>query len=232
MDVPRGTHPAPPEPRAPPPMTATTPLREIIERALDELRVPAPAPRQLDDLVAFAELLAVWGARMNLTAHRDPQAITENLVLDALAIGVHAPDFSSLADIGSGAGFPGIPVAILYGDRTVTLIESRERRHHFQRAAIRELGLGNVRALLGRAEVLEASPHSAAVAQAVAHDTSRPLMERWLAPDGFLLFPASPRQTAPAAGPGLRVLDPVHYRVPCGGAERVLWIAERGPRPA
>ena len=62
----------------------------------------------------------------------------------------------------------GLPLAILHPRRRVTLVESRERRHHFQRAAVRELGLGNVEPQLGRAESLEARPHDAVVAQAMA----------------------------------------------------------------
>ena len=73
-----------------------------------------------------------------------------------------------MVDLGSGAGFPGLPIALLHPERTVTLVESRERRHHFQRAAVRELGIANAVLRLGRAEVLFPEPSSLVMAQAMA----------------------------------------------------------------
>jgi 16S rRNA G527 N7-methylase RsmG len=116
----------------------------------------------------------------------------------------------------------------------VTLVESRERRHHFQRQVIRDLGLSNVCAALGRAEALEPALHSAAIAQAVAKPADAlPLLLPWVETGGLLLFPgSSPPPQVPKDD--LRVaFEPVAtYRVPLGGAERSLWSARKTPANA
>jgi len=144
--------------------------RSLLIEGFEELPLAATA-QQIDTLLELAQLLGQWSKRINLTGHRTASEIVRKLILDAAAVTAQLPEIASLADIGSGAGFPGFPVAILRADCRVTLVESRERRHHFQRQVIRQLGLDNVRAELGRAEVLEPSLHAAAIAQAVGFET-------------------------------------------------------------
>jgi len=184
---------------------------------------------QLAQLLELAGLLEKWSKRINLTGHRTLPEIVRRLVLDAAALAAQLPEIASLADIGSGAGFPGLPIAILRADCRVTLVESRERRHHFQRQAIRQLGIGNVRAELGRAEALEPSIHAAAIAQAVARPADAlPLLLPWVGAGGLLLFPGSkPPPPIPEDDPRVRFEPCVGYRVPLGGAERTLWIARK-----
>ena len=162
---------------------------------------------------------------MNLTAHRTLESIVRRLILDAAALAAHLPPVASLADLGSGAGFPGFPIAILRPQCRVTLVEARQRRHHFQRAVVRELALPNVRLELGRAETLDPSPHAAVVAQAMARPaTALGWMLRWAAPDALLLVPGA-QQLPEVPEIGAISLEAEHrYRVPCGGPERTLWI--------
>jgi 16S rRNA (guanine527-N7)-methyltransferase len=201
---------------------------ELLAEGLVELGLEIRA-KQLALLVELAQLLERWSARINLSGHRDSRAIVRRLVLDAAALCTALPSLDSLADIGSGAGFPGLPVAILREGCEVTLVESRERRHHFQREAIRRLGLSHVRAVLGRAERLEPAPHRAAIAQAVARPAvALPLIYPWVEVGGLLLLPGA--HPAPALPPGdPRILFEVspRYRVPLGGPERSLQIARR-----
>jgi len=136
--------------------------RSLLIEGIDELPLVADS-NQLEALLELAQLLEQWSKRINLTGHQTAPEIVRKLILDAAALTAQLPEIASLADIGSGAGFPGFPVAILRADCRVTLVESRERRHHFQRQVIRQLGLGNVRAELGRAEALEPSLHAAAI---------------------------------------------------------------------
>ena len=153
--------------------------------------------------------------------------MTIRLVLEAAALMVEAPEFGSLVDLGSGAGFPGLPIAILRAPMRVTLVEARLRRHHFQRAAARKLGLANVRLLHGRAEGLASQAHAAVVAQAMAHPTQAVAwMIPWAEPGGLLLLPGS--ESAPEVrGGGFKVEAIRHYRLPCGGPARTLWIGRR-----
>ena len=106
---------------------------QLLEAGCTELG-RALRPEQQDRLLQLAELLASWAPRMNLTGHRSADGIVRRLVLDAVALEPLLPAASRVADLGSGAGFPGLPLAVLREDTAFVLVESRERRHHFQRA--------------------------------------------------------------------------------------------------
>ena len=199
---------------------------QLLDRGLDELGLEA-APAQRQALLELAQLLHRWGARINLTGHRGLVEIVQNLLLDSAALVAQLPELESLVDLGSGAGFPGLPAAILRPSTRVTLIESRLKRHHFQRAACRALDLANATPVRGRAEELEPSPHAAAVAQAAARpEKALAWMASWVLAGGMVILPggaAPPR----ASHPRLRLDQVIRYRVPCGGAERTLWIGRR-----
>ncbi len=202
--------------------------RRLLVEGFDELPLAA-TDHQLNRLLELAQLLGQWSKRINLTGHRTVPDIVRKLILDAAALCAQLPEIASLADIGSGAGFPGLPIAILRADCQVTLVESRERRHHFQRQVIRQLGLDNVRAELGRAEALEPSIHAAAIAQAVARPADAlPLLLPWVGIGGLLLFPGSnPPPPIPEDDPRARFEPSRTYQVPLGGALRTLWTARK-----
>jgi 16S rRNA (guanine527-N7)-methyltransferase len=202
--------------------------RSLLARALRELRLAA-TPAQREALLELSRLLDRWSARVNLTGHRGLTQLVGNLVLDSLALLAQIPDVESLADVGSGAGFPGLPAAILRPSCRVTLIESRLKRHHFQRAACRAIAIRNATPLHGRAEKLEPSPHAAVVAQAVAPPgEALGLMVPWLAPGGIAILPGG--EHAPRAEhPQLRPERVARYRVPVSGIERSVWIARKEP---
>jgi len=205
-----------------------TAARNLLAKGLGELEMVV-SESQLEQLLELSLLLASWSKRINLTGHRSAPEIVRRLILDAAALITRLPELDSLADIGSGAGFPGFPIAILRPGCRVTLVESRERRHHFQREAIRRLELCNVCAQLGRAETLDSTPHAAAIAQAVAKPADAlPLLLRWIESDGLLLFPgAYPPPPTPRDDPRVDFEPAVTYRVPLGGARRTLWIARK-----
>ena len=202
--------------------------RSLLIEGLGELPLAASA-HQLDTLLDLAQLLGQWSKRINLTGHRTVPEIVRRLILDAAALTAQLPEIASLADIGSGAGFPVQKLDPSSALSSVTLVESRERRHHFQRQVIRQLGLENVRAELGRAEALEPSLHTAAIAQAVARPAEAlPLLLPWVGIGGLLFFPGS-HPPPPIPDDDLRVrFEPCKtYKVPLGGAERTLWTARK-----
>ena len=184
-------------------------------------------------LLKLADLLARWAERLNLTGHRGPEAILRRLVLDALALERELPRAETLADLGSGAGFPGLPIAILRPETRVVLVEARERRHHFQRTAIRSLELENVEPYRGRIEDRPPEawgPARGVVAQALAEPPQAlTLALGWCAPGGWIALPGSAeRPPEPEATPG--AIDRVErrsYSVPVGGPARTLWIGHR-----
>lgn len=202
-------------------------VRELLEQGLSELDLAA-SETQRDALLQLATLLEEWGERLNLSGHRRRDAIVRRLILDAAALSRILPAAQTIADLGSGAGFPGLPIAILRPRSSITLIEARERRHYFQRAAIRTLGLGNVQAVRGRSEDLPHAAHEGVVAQALARPSrALALMVPWAAPGAWLAIPGA--ASAPVADPvsGIKILKSLRYSVPCGGPERSVWMARR-----
>jgi 16S rRNA (guanine527-N7)-methyltransferase len=213
-----------------PPTDPTGPARTVLCEGLIALGLTASAA-QIEALVELAQLLERWAGRMNLTGHRGLEAIAQRLIVESAALLAQLPELPSLADLGSGAGFPGLPIAVLRPDCQVTLIEARERRHHFQRAAVRALGLENALPVLGRAESLAPTPHAAAVAQAVARPER---VLRWMLPwvekGGLLLLPCSKTRPEILSTPfdhefSFEAWCP--YEVPPDGPARGIWIARR-----
>jgi 16S rRNA (guanine527-N7)-methyltransferase len=204
-----------------------TGVRSLLTEGLDELGLRA-SPDQVEALACLVDQVVAWAARINLTGHKTPELAARHLVLEAAALLAHSPPFTSLADLGSGAGFPGLPIAILRPDVHVALIESREKRHHFQREIQRRLRLGNAEPLRGRAEELEPAPKDAAVARAMARP-GRALvwMRPWVRSSGWLLLPCASPTPRIEAPDGIEAVEVRSYREPCGGVERTLWIGRR-----
>src|SRR5262245_30315913 len=127
--------------------------RAALERGLNELALglPTGAPGQL---LAYVELLVKWNRTYNLTAIRDPLEMVSRHLLDSLVVLPHLPMKSeaALADVGSGAGLPGIPLAIARSEWRVTLNDSNQKMCAFQRQAAIELGLRNIEVHEGRVE--------------------------------------------------------------------------------
>ena len=145
-------------PDAPDPDSVAESLRALFQEGLGELQLDATVGRQ-ESLTQLSMLVASWAPKINLTGHRSLEAIAHRLVLDAVALAAALPEPpTSLVDIGSGAGFPGLPVAILHEQCEVVLVEAKERKHHFQRAAVRQLALANVTCERGRVEDLVPQP--------------------------------------------------------------------------
>ena len=200
-------------------------LHEILKTGLAELSLGAPK-ESIEQLAALAELVADWGSRMNLTGHRSREAVARRLILDAAALwaALHA-ESDSLADLGSGAGFPGLPVAILEPAVEVVLVEARERRHHFQRHVIRELGLSNVKAIRGRHEEVDPTPRGAVIAQAVGPPQELlPFMLRWAVPGAVLAVPGGTVPRSTASNEALQSVETLSYQVPLKGPIRTLWV--------
>jgi 16S rRNA (guanine(527)-N(7))-methyltransferase RsmG len=110
-------------------------------------------PDQLTKLEAHYNLLTQWNARLNLTRIRSLQDSVQLHYCESLFLGKALPPGPlKIADIGSGAGFPGIPIGILRPECSVTLVESHQRKAVFLQEAVRELR--NIKAVSIRAEEL------------------------------------------------------------------------------
>ncbi|QIL19547.1 16S rRNA (guanine(527)-N(7))-methyltransferase RsmG [Thermomonas sp. HDW16] len=142
-----------------------------------------------EPLLAYLALLARWNATYNLTAIRDPREMLVKHLLDSLAMHAQLDGIDSLADLGTGPGLPGIPLAIARPQLQVTLVESNGKKARFLREAVRQLKLGNVHVAESRIEAFAApGQFDAITARALA--TLPLILElggHLLKPDGRLL---------------------------------------------
>ena len=110
---------------------------------------------ELEAFDKYLQLLQKWSRSQRLIGSTDDAWIVENLFLDSLLFLKVVPTaVATIADIGSGAGLPGIPIKIVRPDIHIVLIESRAKRASFLSAVVRELGLGRTEVLTGRAEAV------------------------------------------------------------------------------
>lgn len=199
-------------------------IRSILGEGLGELSL-APSGAQVEALTALAQLVVAWGSRINLTGHADAEQVARRLILDAAALQTVLPALSPVADLGSGAGFPGLPMAILSPDRSFVLVEARERRHHFQRHVVRSLALENVVCVRGRFEKLTPRLCALVLAQAVGSRVDlAPMMLRWAQPGGIIAIPGGALGRESGPSPGIKASEIRTYAVPAGGPSRTVWL--------
>ncbi|MFZ5509779.1 MAG: 16S rRNA (guanine(527)-N(7))-methyltransferase RsmG [Pseudomonadota bacterium] len=161
---------------------------EQLARGIAALGLDLSAPQQ-DMLLAYARLLAKWNRVYNLTAVRDEDQMITHHLLDSLAVAPHLGDCTSLADIGSGGGLPGVPLAIARPQMRVALVESSHKKSSFLQQARIELALANVTVHCERAEAFQpATPFAVVISRAFSDlpDFVR-AAGHLLAPDGRLL---------------------------------------------
>lgn len=125
-------------------------LAAQLEEGLAKLRLRLPIgvePR----LLGYLDLLQKWNKVYNLTAIREPEKMVSHHLLDSLAILPHVTG-QTLADVGSGAGLPGIPLAVVRPEMQVSLFEVNHKKATFLRQAVIELGLDNATVFTDRVE--------------------------------------------------------------------------------
>jgi len=119
-------------------MAALTPGRMA---GLLQVYYPDPPDELLAHLSTYLDLLLRWNARTNLTAIREPEEIVRRHFGESLFVAAQLPECSTLLDLGSGAGFPGLPIQLARQGLRVTLAESQNKKASFLREAVRTLGL-------------------------------------------------------------------------------------------
>jgi 16S rRNA (guanine527-N7)-methyltransferase len=127
---------------------------ETIRRALGEFQIQVDE-KQVLLIQRYMKILGHWNEKLNLTAIRDPLEILYRHFCESMYAAVAVPvDFGRLADIGSGAGFPGIPLKILRPELELLLVESNIKKGTFLAEVVRELELANTKVLINRYEEL------------------------------------------------------------------------------
>ena len=112
----------------------------MISEILSPLR-PDLSSAQLDQFETYYAMLADWNTRVNLTAITEPEDVAKKHFLDSLAAAPYLKPNASIVDVGTGAGFPGLPLLILRPDLKVTLMDSLQKRLVFLEAVCKELKL-------------------------------------------------------------------------------------------
>jgi 16S rRNA (guanine527-N7)-methyltransferase len=192
-----------------------------LDRGLAELGLELPAGAR-ERLLDYVALLVKWNRTYNLTAIRDPLAMVAHHLLDSLAVLPHLPlagTGARLADAGSGAGLPGIPLALARPQWRVALAESSQKKAAFLRQAAIELALDNVEVHEGRVEAWRpATLFDVVISRAFAALTEfLALCRHLVAPSGVL---AAMTGAAPAElGPECSL---IRLRVPSLDAQRHL----------
>ena len=109
---------------------------------------------QLNKFYKYMEMLITWNEKINLTAIIEPHEIILKHFIDSLTLDKYLKNNENLVDVGTGAGFPGIPISIVRKDIRITLVDSLNKRLNFLNEVIKELKLENVETVHSRAEDL------------------------------------------------------------------------------
>lgn len=176
--------------------------RSILGRSLEG--------REIESFTRYLGLLQTWQRVHRLVGSVEAAWVVDNLFLDSLLfLRVLPSKTRSVADLGSGAGFPGIPIKIVRPDVEMVLIESRQRRVSFLSTVVRELGLGGVRVLNGRAEGLgeDIGQRLDAVLMRCAGPakTLMAVAESLVVPGGVVISSAAPLGRSSARGESVEV---------------------------
>ncbi len=205
-------------------------MESELARGIAALGVDLPAEAQAR-LMAFATLLAKWNRVYNLTALRDESQVLTHHLLDSLAVLPHL-EATRLADIGSGGGLPGIPLAIARPQCQIALVETSHKKASFLEQARIELGLENLDVINDRVEQWYPATQCDAIISRAFSDiadfvrlTDHLLGEggRWYAMKGVL-----PHDEIAQLPAGYRVERVIPLDVPGLGAARHLVVIERG----
>jgi 16S rRNA (guanine527-N7)-methyltransferase len=143
---------------------------------------------QLEKLSEFADLLERWNRTSNLCSFATREELVERHLLDSLAPAVFLSRTGRIADVGSGAGLPGIPLAIALPTAAFTLIEAKQRRVSFLNEVVRRLAIAHVRVEDSRTEASQVRAMDAAVGRGIRSDVIGAFAREALGPEGRLIL--------------------------------------------
>lgn len=181
---------------------------EIISDGLAALGIEA-TPAQISAMVLHMDELLRWGRTHNLTALRDPNEIAVKHMLDScLYLRAIGPEVRSIADIGTGAGFPGVPIKILRPEIEVYLIEPAKKKCAFLRHIIRKLDLTGITVIERRVAEVTGVAVDVAVTRALYSVSAFITEARGIvSPGGAFVLNKGPRYKEETEGVSCEVMD-------------------------
>ena len=202
-----------------------------VAEELNELLASAGLP-QLDARLAgqfqqYLELLMRWNARLNLTAIRDREGILSRHFVESIACARAVPEgVATLLDFGSGAGFPGIPIALCRPEIAVTLAESQAKKAAFLHYIIGLLGLSDAQVIMRKVEDWnDIKPeYDLLTTRALKQEVIFEAAPRVLSPAGrILLYRAKPLELVPAT---CKIVKELSFTLPFDGSSRTLTLLQ------
>ena len=209
-------------------------LRELVRKINIDLN-----DEMADKFFLYKKLLLEWNEKINLTAITDEKEILIKHFIDSLTIEKYIPQNAKIIDVGTGAGFPGIPLKIVRPDIEVVLLDSLNKRINFLNEVIKECRLENITAVHGRAEEIGNKPEyrekfDISTARAVANiSTLSELCTPFLKIGGFFVcMKADAEQEMKNAKNALEILgmkeEKVEYiTLPNIGAKRTIILYKK-----
>jgi len=183
------------------------------------------SPEQLRQIQLYLDLLLKWNSKISLTAIRNPEDIVRRHFGESLFAGEHlqAASAMSLADFGSGAGFPGLPIKVMAPRLQVALIESQQKKATFLREVVRALGLNSVVVHAERGEDSKLKAQIVTMRAVEKFEASLPIAASLVEPSGrlALLIGAAQASAARRAFPEFNWQEPI---VVPESRERILLI--------
>lgn len=132
---------------------------KLLQEALDQLQI-SYQPEMIHQFARYRDLVLEWNEQVNLTAIKDPDEFVKRHYIDSVLICQELvfQRAKRVIDVGTGAGFPGVPLAILYPEKEFILMDSLNKRIKILEQMVAEIGLNNVKLVHGRAEDLAQQP--------------------------------------------------------------------------
>lgn len=173
-------------------------------------------PEAVRGLARFADILDLWSRKMNLVSCRSSRELVDRHLLDSLAIGPLLPSGGLVVDLGTGAGFPGVPLAVVRPGQSFVLVEAKQKKASFLSEVRRTLRMENVVVIASRAEVPPTrymNQAEAVVSRAAWSDgTLTEIAASWLTPSGRL-YRMKAAEALVTEGASLKLSRTVRYQI-------------------
>ena len=216
-------------------------LKDLLDRGLDSItgnELPVVDQGAREQLLHYVGLLNKWNRVFNLTAVRDPRQMVARHLLDSLILrpwlptanadADHGPAMFDVLDIGSGAGLPVLPLAIVHPDLSFISVESNGKKTRFQQQVLLELGLSNVKIVNKRVEDVVAQARFVTSRAFTAPLDFLHIAEPLCAPNGVIAIMLGLAERLPATLPEPFLLQQlVEVVVPCTESARHVALCRR-----